>query len=166
MVYVTGTQGGSGLHTGGIRQTGSAMSLSPHLSQGRCQTEMLPGGIRQTKLAISLSPHPSQGYCQTDRPLSRASWLRLNLCSATGTTDAPRPRARLDGSASTHLQRLWGYRGCRVGEASNPGPKSPEPDRVVTIHRVPMGEEAPGLAPSDCPRRVESGFGLSTQIPP
>ena len=104
---------------------------------------MCRGGTRQTELATFFPPPLAQGPCQTVKPPSYASCLPSPPCSVTGTNVTERPRARLDGSATTRLLRLWGYRGCRVGEASNPGPEGPEPDRFVTIHRVPMGEEAP-----------------------
>ena len=69
------------------------------------------------------------------RPLAHSS-LR------TGTCSTARPGARLIGSAFARIVTLWGYKGIRVGEASNPGPERDEPLRVVVIHRVPVGEEA------------------------
>ena len=105
-------------------QTGVPSSTIFELPQGGCQT--IP-----PCLCTALSLQHMHG-------IQPASSL---ICSLQGTCWRRRPRARLRGSAFHKLNRSWAYRGCGLGEASNPGPNGGGPVRSVTIHRVPMGEE-------------------------
>ena len=56
--------------------------------------------------------------------------------------------AQLDRWCWRLLRRLWGYRGQRVGEASNPGPSADE-----FVLRSPQGGEATPVLGADEPSR-------------
>ena len=98
-------------------------------------------GSRQTVHPPFLMQQPSQGICQTVLPFQPPLPFAIYLHGVAGTSERRRPGARLSGSAHVRLDRTWGYRGQRIGEASHPGPPDQEPPRFVPVQRVPVGGE-------------------------
>ena len=107
----------------------------------------------QTGVPCHVASGMPQRFCKTALPcpctvlsvnsLRSARPASLLLCPLQGTRWLHRPRARLRGTLSHKLNRSWAYRGCRLGEASNPKPNEEEPVRYVTIHRVAMEPPRP-----------------------
>ena len=109
---------------------------------GNRSTQGNLGESCQTVVPRSVPSELPQGGCQTIPPCFCIA-PSLQHKHMRGTWWRHRPRARLRGSAFHKLNRSWAYRGCRLGEASHPGPIEEEPARSATLHRVPMGGEAP-----------------------
>ena len=140
----TGSQRGSGMYQGGIRQTELAISRFP--------LTLVRDAVRQNFSLLSHASCPrlvslllQQVQAHAQATQSQARWVSLPLaCTDCGD-----------------------YRGCRVGEASNPGPESTMNQNGSSAFIVsPWERRLPAPARSDCPRRVEFGFGLSILIPP
>ena len=120
---------GCALCRGGIACLIMIAMRGEHLPQkGPCQTGVpiiqgVNNGPCQTSVPGS-SQHPFSLHCTllaAQLPNAcRAVLSESTLAVAPGTT---RPEARLRGSAHALLNRQWGYRGQKLGEASHPGPE-------------------------------------------